>query len=749
MTTPFLQSFKTRTVILVTILALTGLLSPRTGACDGPALEVRNHGGTYTVGLVGGEPFHSTPGPVINQSLVAIPGAEVLVATWQEPGRDGELVPWYAISSDGSFLVVRPTSYDLSLRYASFDPLSQAPTIVSALTARADSRLFIVQFVTQPLAEYRAAIVELEGRILHFLAHHAYIVEMSAEAKARVEALPFVRWVGPYHPAYKLEEVLLADLETGASSGQPYHIQVSDGSYAQKTVVAGRIAELGGILDSLFEGGSLLAATLTGEQLLAIVCMDEVFFVDRRLPQRLYMNNVRSDGGADYVESVGGFTGEGVRGEVMDGGLLTTHQAWQYPPLIHGGGPLDVDFHGTLVYGICFGDGTGNASGRGLLPDAQGIFAVQSFGNRYGHISELVSDPYFAVFQTNSWGYCCTTSYGTQSMEIDEIIFDTDIIVLQAQANEGTRLSDVSAWAKNNVSVGGINHLDTLTRTDDYWGYSGSTGPAEDGRIKPDLAYWYDWILTPGNDGGYYPYMGGTSAATPITAGHFGLMFEMWSAGVFGNPVDPDGSVFDNRPHAATAKALMINSARPYAFSGPTDDLTRVHQGWGLANVQNLYDLRDQMFIINETDVLSNLGSTTHQLRVTAGTPAFKATMVYLDPPGTTASIQHRINDLTLIVTSPSGTIYYGNNGLLDGNLSVPGGSANTLDTVENVCIVDPEAGLWDVEVRADEINQDSHMETHAIDADYALVVTGVDVATLFSDGFESGDTTNWSVAQP
>ncbi len=39
---------------------------------------------------------------------------------------------------------------------------------------------------------------------------------------------------------------------------------------------------------------------------------------------------------------------------------------------------------------------------------------------------------------------------------------------------------------------------------------------------------------------------------------------------------------------------------------------------------------------------------------------------------GTTSAAQHRINDLSLKVTSPSGTVYWGNNGLTDGNLSPP-----------------------------------------------------------------------------
>ena len=96
------------------------------------------------------------------------------------------------------------------------------------------------------------------------------------------------------------------------------------------------------------------------------------------------------------------------------------------------------------------------------------------------------------------------------------------------------------------------------------------------------------------------------------------------------------------------------------------------------------------------------------------------STMVYTDPPGTTSSASlHRINDLTLKVTSPSAVVYWGNNGLLTGNWSVAGGAANTIDTVENVFVENPEAGIWDVQIIASEVNQDSHVETPELDADF------------------------------
>jgi len=132
------------------------------------------------------------------------------------------------------------------------------------------------------------------------------------------------------------------------------------------------------------------------------------------------------------------------------------------------------------------------------------------------------------------------------------------------------------------------------------------------------------------------------------------------------------------------------------------------------------------MLIVDETDVLQNLETRAYTATVASNAPPLKATLVYKDPMGTTSSSQHRINDLTLKLTSPSGVVYWGNNGLLEGMWSAPGGEPDTKNTVENVFIETPEPGDWTVEVIASEINQDSHPQTPEVDADYALVVSGI-----------------------
>lgn len=679
---------------------------------------------------------YSTDNPIIDQRRIDVEDSTVVLVLWDELTPAGSLVPHFAISLDGRNVSrVRTTSYDLMLRYQTFEPRAGAALVPGELV-NPDSNVYIVQFETQPLDVFRRRLEALGAEIQAFLANHAYVVHMTPDVKAAVESLAYVRWVGPFHPAYRLEEALVDGLtQPGALlEDQRYNIQVARRGLDQKLAVADRIATLGGVIEHLVPDGFLLSATLTADALLEIAAMDEVMFIDRWMPPQVFMNNVREDGGANHVETVAGYTGAGVRAEVMDLGLLVSHQAFQaIPPIVRDNFPNP--FHGTSVYGINFGDGTGGQRGRGLIPDAQGIFAsFMNLTDRYQHTADLVNQ-FHAVYQTNSWGQCCTTQYGSDAREMDDITFINDILILQAQANNGNQVSSGHAWAKNIVSVGGVRHFNTLPREDDRWDQAGSIGPAADGRIKPDLCYWYDRIRTTNEDGGYRNF-GGTSAATPTAAGHFGLMYQMWSDGIFGNPVDPNGTVFENRPHMSTAKAIMINTVEPYDFVGENHDLTRMHQGWGPPSVRNLYELRDSMFIVDETDVLSELSSTVYELEVEAGTPALRATLVFTDLPGTTSSAQHRINDLTLMVTSPSGTVYWGNNGLLAGNWSSPGGFANSIDTTENVWIQNPEAGLWHFEVRADEINADAHVETDEVDADYALVVSGV----LVGCGFESAD---------
>ncbi len=654
----------------------------------------------------------------------------VWTATWTQNG-----VAHYAISLDGKTLATqRETSYELLFRRATFDPLKAAPDF-SESKLRSSERAFVVQFWTQPLAEYSEALDALSGEIYDHVGNHAFLVHLSPEAAQAAAALPFVRWVGPFHPEYKLEPALLNALGLGSVPGSAtYNVQVFKAGLEQKAAVAARIAQVGGVVELMSPHGRLMRATLSPLGLRAVAELDQVSAIDRWGAPEADLDIVRQISGANALQTATGFQGQGVRGEVLDSGVWTTHVDFQHDGGVHMHGGNGSTSHGTQVYGIVFGNGTGQAVGKGLLPMGYGIASsYETLGDRFAHSLELVDPlfPYQAVFQTNSWGSPLTTAYGTESALMDDIIMATDLLITQSQSNAGSQNSRPEAWAKNIVSVGGIVHNNTLTTADDTWG-GASIGPAQDGRLKPDLSHFYDSVWAPASGSNTaYGNFSGTSSATPCTVGHFGLFYQLWHNGVFGNPTG--ATVFASRPHFTLAKAALVNTGKSYPFTGANHNLTRTHQGWGLADVDRLYTRRTKTFWINQTEPVDNLETVTYTLPVSAGETELKATMVYREPGGTVSTTQHRKNDLTLKVTSPGGTIYWGNNGLNVGNWSTSGGSANTKDTVENVFVQNPAAGTWTIQVIGSDVNTDIRPDVSGVNADFGLWVTGVDPVSCTS----------------
>jgi hypothetical protein len=671
--------------------------------------------------------------------LISVPNSRALAVTWTEQGANAAPQPWFSVSLDGdTFTTPKANDARVLLRFAEFDPLEALPTIPSVLSRPDGSALHIVQFWTQGIEPYRKTLRSLGVRLHLFLANHSHVVGMDTKQAEQVRALPFVRWVGPFHVAYKFERGLLS-ADHPAWDGGPtarFNMLTMERGMEGQEPVSQFITAIGGTVNQTTPQTFLMSATLTRHQLLEVARLDHVQWIDVWGEPEHDMDIARQMHGSDYVQSVGGYLGQGVQVEVLDAGCDKNH-----PDLkkYKEHGPNSPSSHGTSTSGIVCGSGgmelrgglltidrSRNWAARGVMPLAKLVVAdFANVGNRYTHTQDIQAKPYRCVLQTNSWGDPRTTDYTSISQQMDLILFDfSRISILQSQSNAGDQMSRPQAWAKNIIAVGGVYHQNSLTKNDDSWSGGGSIGPAADGRIKPDLASYYDNILTTTSGGGYTSGFGGTSGATPIIAGHLGLFYQMWSDGIFGNPA-PKATVFANRPQNTTAKAVLINTATQWTFSGSTHDLTRVHQGWGHADLQTMYDQKDRMLVIDETDVLTETQAMTYKVTVDGATP-LKVTMIYRDWPGTTGSSQHRINDMDLMVTDPSGAVYWGNRGLRNNMWSNAGGNPNTKDTVENVFVQKPASGTWIVTVIASELNQDTHVETAVLDSDYALVVSGI-----------------------
>jgi hypothetical protein len=668
-----------------------------------------------------------TPAVVAPGAVGQDPAGRAAFVSWTEGGER-----WFSASRNqgdngGSWSEPRAIETALRLHAGAVAPGQAVPAVPEGLAQGADGRLFLVQFRTLGLPEWRDALREVGAEVLQYFPFNAHIVRMNPALVPQVAALDFVERVEPYHPYHRLEAELRDWL---AGSGGPAEMRVRAmafewGPEGKERIRQAAVAD-GARVALDVPSGHILELWVGRGQLQRLAAHDDVLWIDRWSAPENDMDLVRQDSGANFIETNFGECGQGVRGEVLDAGFEATHMDFD-GILLHGSNT--VDSHGTSTYGIVFGngnrDGDGNAQGTGqLVCSAQGIAADYDFlTDRFAHTQQLKAAPYFASFQSNSWGDALTTQYTSISNQMDDIIWRLDIAIAQSQSNAGTQSSRPQAWAKNIISVGGIRHFNTLSTADDSWTGGASIGPAADGRIKPDVNYWYDSIFTTTTGNTYTTGFGGTSAATPETAGVLGLLVQEWSDNVWGT--NPQGStVFERQPHASTIKALLINSAQQYTFSGTTSDLTRVHQGWGRPNARLARERAANSLVVDQATPLQLNQAATYAFNVPSGAGDLKVTMIYPDPPGTTSATLHRINDLNLKVTSPGGTVYWGNNGLLASNWSTSGGAPNTVDTVENVFVQNPAAGAWTIEVRAAEVNQDAHLGTPATDAVFSLVAT-------------------------
>ncbi len=406
--------------------------------------------------------------------------------------------------------------------------------------------------------------------------------------------------------------------------------------------------------------------------------------------------------------------GSGVTVLVYDGGTArSTHQDFSGRLSVHDASGLH--YHPTHVAGTIGGDGsasggtyTGMAPGTTLLSygfeyDGSGIFLYSNPGDIESDYTEAIN-VHGADISNNSIGtnvsqngFDCaiTGDYGVMSAVIDNIVggsLGSPFRIIWANGNErgspncGTGYASTAppAGAKNHITVGALNsNNDTITSFSSW-------GPVDDGRIKPDIS-------APGcqsnGDGGVtstwdtgdtdYGTICGTSMAAPTVTGLAALMMEDFAVQF---PAEP---MFRN----STLKGLLAHSAVDNGNVGPDYQF-----GYGSVRVQQAIDLmRSAAFLENN---VSQGASFTRQVVVAGGDPEFKVTLTWDDVAGTPNVNPALVNDLDLVVTSPSAVRHY------PWTLN-PGNPSNAavqsqedhLNNIEQVLVNNPEAGTWTVEV--------------------------------------------------
>ncbi|UCE74996.1 MAG: S8 family serine peptidase [Methanomassiliicoccales archaeon] len=618
----------------------------------------------------------------------------------------------------------------IHLKAATFDPLSEEISLSPEWTLDSNTDYYIVQCVGPIQSHWVEEIQKTGADILGYIPDYAYILHIEDGVKETILNLPFVRWVGPYEPSYKIQSGLMQ--KTGELE---LNVQVFRNGKENLGMVRNELMELGGVITYNGEGNHIIRTKIDAQRVKDITFIPEVEWIDEYSSPSASMNNIRTFTGAELVH-IEGFTGSGIVGEVKDSGIDASHPDFTGQIIGIDGTPTE-EAHGTCAFGIVFSTGANNENAKGMLPDGKGVFCNWSVP-RYLSMERLV-DNWNGVFQSNSWSTGeLDSNYTTSSRENDRAIIDHDITMLHSAGNSDAGVYPQScsrdSVAKNVIAVGGLYHDDKTDRALHEWtdfygdGATPSQGPASDGRIKPDLSGPFDRIYTTdaivytpstgqkgyNDESAYHDNYGGTSGATPVVAGAVGLVYEMYKDNHFGN--NPTNEL----PHASTVKAILIADAYQYDFS----QANRYQQGWGGVDVENVYSTGRHHYIIDEPNSLATGESTVYTFTPT-GLGPLKISLVWTDVPASAGANPALVNNLNLKVTDPLGTTYWGNYGLENSKWSSPGGSADSKNNVENVFISNPISGIWTLEVIGENIPLDGDdSTTPRIDQTYSLVAS-------------------------
>jgi ELWxxDGT repeat protein len=253
----------------------------------------------------------------------------------------------------------------------------------------------------------------------------------------------------------------------------------------------------------------------------------------------------------------------------------------------------------------------------------------------------------------------------------------------------------MSIGAANDAVLNGVRHVPSSTITS-----FSSTGPTDDGRIKPDIVANGASLLSAGNanDSAYYS-SSGTSMSAPNAAGSAMLLAELYQRRMGGVSM-----------RASTLKALILHTADDLGVPGPD-----YFFGWGLMNTEAAAQVIEKQAEggSNPTiveNVLTAAGSQTQAFRWN-GVEPIRVTLCWTDPAAPTQTghdvrTPAVVNDLNLTVTGPGGTThlpfvmpYVGD--WREEMLAAPATrGVNRVDNVEQVLIeAPPVAGLYTVVV--------------------------------------------------
>lgn len=555
----------------------------------------------------------------------------------------------------------------------------------------------VVQFSVLPTQEKRAAIEAMGVRLLDYLPDNAYIASLPEGLDlGRLTGYGVRGFVVPDRSLRLSEELFKGEYPAWAMRGDAVELVVMP----YRDIALGSVlTDLRGRFQVIEEYGHPRFATVRvlPSQLDALLSLPYVQFLEPVAPastpddirgRSLHRSNViNSSYGAGRH-----FDGTGVTIGLADDGLIGPHI--DYKGRLTQYATSNTGTHGDMTAGILFGAGNRNPD---IMGHATGAYLHYWDIGGYVHILDAVAN--FAslavIITSTSYSQGQGGMYTTDAEFIDDQIYDNPHLVhVFSAGNAGTANHGYGAgagWAnitggykasKSVITCGNLTNMDALDNTS-------SRGPADDGRIKPDIcANGTDQLSTdaPNTD----QVGGGTSAAAPSVAGCVTQLYHAYKT--------LNGGA---NPHSALIKACILNTGEDLGNPGPD-----YRYGWGRINALRAVRLLEGNQYIK--DSVSQGQTDNHTITVPAGTQELRVMVYWTDYAGNPSASVALVNNLNMTVTN--GTVYQP--WILDPTPNATNLNANAvrgvdnLNNMEQVTITNPVAGTTTITIAGTSVPQ-------------------------------------------
>lgn len=661
------------------------------------------------------------------------------------------LFPFPAVAGDNLVVASTPEySFALDLGGLTFDPLVGVPELPLAWRqiASAGPDLQLVQLAGPTQEVWLAALEKAGLEIVQYIHPFTYVVWGDVIALNRASALDFVRWTGPFAPAYRVLP------QWRALSAELLDAQIMIYRGAGRAAVLSDLAALGAPVQDTFALGAGfegLAVTLPGNRLAEAARIPGVYTIQPiptdgglrgEMSNQVNVNNVNASNQAfpgyrAWLTGVG-LDGSGVIIANVDGGMEDSH-----PDLVNrirsctGAtcGASTSSSHGTHTAGIMAADGSsgmrdsnGFLRGLGVAPGAGLVEQVYSGYDLTLLIKDSVNNG--ALVSGNSWGPAGTPrGYDADTRKVDVGVRDANLTVAGNQplnyvlsimnGDGGVSSQGTPDEAKNIFTIGSTkmqNSGGSQNLAINDISANSAHGPALDGRKIPHMVApgCYVDSTVPTNS---YGLNCGTSMASPHVSGAVALFIQYYR-GLFGADPSP-----------ALVKAAFLPVAHDLAGNRDADNGILGHpfdskQGWGRLDLAAVVDPALPALYFDTPQIFDATGEVWEQVLAAADpTRPVRLMLVWTDAPGhgLGGSTPAWVNNLNLVVEA-GGSTYRGNAFAASG-WSQPGGAADGMNNTEGVFLGPAAPESFTVRVVAANIAGDGlPNQGDLTDQDFALV---------------------------